>query len=62
MIMKGITLMTQDQVKSLCKWSVENSKRKLSDIEKEMIKQAIEESKTIEDLFMVAISIAMIDK
>ncbi len=54
--------MTQDQVKSLCKWSVENSKRKLSDIEKEMIKQAIEESKTIEDLFMVAISIAMIDK
>lgn len=38
--------MTEEQIKTLCKIAVENSKRPLSDFQKELIKQAIDQAKT----------------
>ena len=37
--------MTEEQVKFLCKQIVENSNRPLSDLDKELIKQAIDNAK-----------------
>lgn len=50
--------MTEEQIKFLCKWAVQNSQRPLTDEEKEAIKQAIDASKSIEELFMVAFASA----
>ena len=47
--------MTEEQVKLICKWLVENSSRPLTDLEKEMLKQAIDSSKHWEELLTVAI-------
>ena len=47
--------MTEEQVKLICKWLVENSSRPLTDLEKEMLKQAIDNSKNWEELLTVAI-------
>ena len=47
--------MTEEQVKLICKWLVENSSRPLTDLEKEMLKQAIDSSKNLEELLTVAI-------
>lgn len=47
--------MTEEQVKLICKWLVENSSRPLTDLEKEMLKQAIDSSKNWEELLTVAI-------
>lgn len=47
--------MTEEQVKLICKWIVENSSRPLTDLEKEMLKQAIDSSKNLEELLTVAI-------
>ena len=52
--------MTEQQVKSLCKWAVENGERRLTDEEKELIKQAIDEAENIEELFAVAFATALI--
>ena len=38
--------MTEEQIKTLCKIAVENSNRALSDFQKELIKQAIDQAKT----------------
>lgn len=38
--------MTEEQIKTLCKIAVENSNRPLSDVQKELIKQAIDRAKT----------------
>ena len=38
--------MTEEQIKTLCKIAVENSNRPLSDFQKELIKQAIDQAKT----------------
>lgn len=48
--------MTEEQIKLLCKLAVENSKKPLTDEEKEVLKHAIDESKTVGDLFIVAMS------
>lgn len=48
--------MTEEQVKIICKWIVENSNRPLNRLEKEIIKQAIDTSKTVEELAKVAIA------
>lgn len=48
--------MTEEQVKIICKWIVENSNRPLNRLEKEIIKQAIDASKTVEDLAKIAIA------
>ena len=47
--------MTEEQVKLICKWLVENSSRPLTDLEKEMLKQAIDSAKNWEELLTVAI-------
>lgn len=47
--------MTEEDIKALCKWAIENRKQSLSKEKKEFIKQAIDESNTIEDLFTIAI-------
>lgn len=47
----------EDQVKLLCKWAVENSNRPLTDVEKEIIKQAIDQSETVEELLSVAFTV-----
>ncbi|MBQ8619150.1 MAG: hypothetical protein IJ418_16840 [Clostridia bacterium] len=56
----GGKCMTEQQVKSLCKWAVENGERRLTDEEKELIKQAIDEAENIEELFAVAFATALI--
>ena len=48
--------MTEERIKLLCKLAVENSKKPLTNVEKEVLKQAIDEAKTVEDLFTVAIA------
>lgn len=46
--------MTEEQIKFLCKWLIENSSRPLTDLEKEALKQAIDNSKSWEELITVA--------
>lgn len=52
----GDLKMTEERIKLLCKLAVENSKKPLTNVEKEVLKQAIDEAKTVEDLFTVAIA------
>ncbi len=52
--------MTEKEIKSLCKWAIDNGNRPLSDTEKELAKKAIEESKSIEELVLTALAIAQI--
>ena len=47
--------MTEQNLKDLCKWALENSNKTLSKEQKELLKQAIDSSKTIEELFTTAI-------
>ena len=51
-------IMNEEQVKALCKWMVDNGKRPLSEIEKEVIKQAIDKSKSPQE--MVASVLALL--
>lgn len=46
--------MTEKQLKALAKFIVENGKRKLTDVEKEMIKRAIDQSTSLDELLQVA--------
>ena len=48
--------MTEEQLKFLCKWIIDNGNRPLSDTEKEMIKQAIDSAKNIQELTAVAVA------
>lgn len=48
-------VMTEEQIKILCKWIIENSSRPLTDLEKEALKQAIDSSKNWEELITVAL-------
>ena len=48
--------MTEEQIKMLCKLAIENSSKQLTNAQKETLKQAIDESKTVEDLFTVAMT------
>lgn len=47
--------MTEEQIKFLCKWFIENSSRPLTDIEKKVLKQAVDSSKNWEELIVVAL-------
>lgn len=51
--------MTEEQIKFICKWIIENSNRPLSELDKEIIKQTIDNAKTIEELAGVAIAAMM---
>ena len=47
--------MTEEQIKLLCKWLIENSSRPLTNLEKEALKQAVDSSKNWEELITVAL-------
>ena len=48
--------MTDEQINLLCNLAIENSSKQLTYAQKETLKQAIDESKTVEDLFTVAMT------
>lgn len=48
--------MNEQQIKPLCKIAIENSKRPFTDIEKELLKQAIDHAKSWDDLIAIALS------
>lgn len=49
--------MTEEQIKSMCKQLVENSKRPLSEFDKELIKQAIDKAKSVPEMISAILSI-----
>ncbi len=51
--------MTEQEVKTICKLAVQNSKRPFTDAEKELLKLAIDHSKNLEELLAVALSTLM---
>ena len=48
-------VMTEEQIKFICKWLIENASRPLTELEKEALKQAVDSSKNWEELIMVAL-------
>lgn len=44
--------MTEEQYKFLCKWIVDNGNRPLSENDKELIKQAIDNAKSPMEIFL----------
>ena len=49
--------MTEQQIKLLCKLAVERSNRPFTKMEKELLKQAIDNAKNWEELLFVAIEV-----
>lgn len=47
--------MTEEQIKFICKWIINNGNRPLSKEEKEIIKQAIDKAKNIDELAALAV-------
>ena len=52
--------MSEEQIKFLCKWIVENGDRPLSPIQKELIKQAIDASR--DPFEMIAAILVLLQK
>ncbi len=48
--------MTEEQIKFLCKYCVENGNRPLTKEQKEILKQAIDNAKNMDELFNIAFS------
>ena len=48
--------MEEKAFKEMCKWAVDHGNRPLTHQQKEALKIAIENSKTLEELFLVAIA------
>ncbi|MBO4338478.1 MAG: hypothetical protein J5877_00980 [Clostridia bacterium] len=48
--------MNEKELKEYCKLAVDHTRQNLSDTQKEFIKQAIEESKNMQELIAVAIT------
>lgn len=48
--------MTEQQIKLLCKLAIEKSNRPFTAMEKELLKQAIDNSKNWEELLSIAIA------
>ena len=48
--------MTEEEIKAICKFFVDNGKRNFTDAEKELIKQAIDQSRNWQELLAVAIA------
>lgn len=44
--------MTEEEYKLLCKWLVDNGNRPLTEIEKELIKQTIDNAKSPMEIFL----------
>lgn len=54
--------MTEEQIKLICKWIIENSARPLTNVEKEALKQAVDSSRNWEELLTVVVLSRMINK
>lgn len=52
--------MTEKEIKELCKFAQKNSDKPLSGEQKELIKLAIDNSKTVKELFFTAIRLYQI--
>lgn len=48
--------MNEQQIKLLCKLAIENSKRPFTKTEKELLKQAVDNAKSWDDLIAIALS------
>lgn len=48
--------MTEQQIKQLCKFAVENGNRAFTKQEKELLKQAVDDARNLEELFLVALA------
>ena len=48
--------MTEEQIKLLCEWAIENSTRPLTDFEKKTLKQAVDSAQNWEQLALAAIA------
>ena len=55
------TYMTEHQWKELSKWCLDNGQRKLTKAEKEMIKLAIDQASSLNELIQVAFASLTID-
>ena len=53
--------MTEYQIKELAKWCIDNGQRKLTKAEKEVIKSAIDEADSWDELMKVAFASLVID-
>ena len=53
--------MTEYQIKELAKWFLDNGQRKLTKVEKEMIKSAIDQASSLNELIQVAFTSLTID-
>lgn len=49
--------MTEEQYNFLCKWIVDNANRPLSETEKEILKQAIDNAKSPEEIVLSALTL-----
>ncbi len=49
--------MTEEQYKFLCKWIVDNGNRPLSENDKELIKQAIDNAKSPEQIVLSVLAV-----
>lgn len=49
--------MTEQDIKGICKWLVQNSNRQLTILEKEAIKKAIDDSESLSDLLGTALMV-----
>lgn len=49
--------MTEEQYKFLCKWIVDNVNRPLSETKKELLKQAIDNAKSPEEIVLAALTL-----
>ena len=56
-----VTIKSEKEIKELYKWALENRKKQLSKEQKELLKQAIDQSKTVEELLFTAIMSNMIN-
>ncbi len=54
--------MNEEQIKLLCKLAVEYGNRPLSHDEKELVNQAIDQSKDWEELFSIALASLLLEK
>lgn len=52
----------EEQVKFACKWIIENSSRGLTDLEKDLLKKAIDSSRSWGELVTVAVMSRMMQK
>ncbi len=52
MIIQEVDKMTEEQIKYICKMAVEKSNRPISDLDKELIKQAIDKANSAQEMII----------